>query len=206
MSTLSTILPPTPEQLRQVKEAISIAERPIKELLFAYFALFENSGGPRYKKYRDVAENIRNFSELPAAFIDSETLYYLPEASAQTAPVEEVMVSETSEHRIWEKWELRVVVVPHDVQWDESRAIANLPPLEAVRIRTAIGQILQMTQVSWNVITKRYPVTSELQLLPQVDNLTLSLHDPSTVSKSDHLKVRLGLNIKVKDKIERPST
>lgn len=206
MSTLSTILPPTPEQLRQVKEAIAIAERPIKELLFAYFALFENSGGPRYKKYRDVAENIRNFSELPATFIDPETLYYLPDASKQTMPTEEVMVSETSEHRIWEKWEISIAIVPYDVQWDESGVIASLPAPEAVRIRNAIGQILQMTQVSWNVITKRYPVTSELQLLPQVDNLTLSLHDPSIVSKSDHLKVRLGLNIKVKDKIERPST
>lgn len=204
MSTLSTILPPTPAQLRQVKESIAIAERPIKELLYAYFTLFEKSGGPRYKMQKDVAENIKSFQELPMAFVDPNTLYYLPSLDEQSAPVEEVLVHESDTTRVWEKWTLRVVVVPHDVIWDESGLIANLPKPEAQRIRITIGRIMQMVQVSWNVVVGRYIETKNLELTIQGDNVTLALRDPSSVSKSDHLKVRLGISITVKDKIETP--
>jgi len=197
---LSTILPPTPEQRRQTQETISVAEKPIKELIFAYFNLFEKSAGPKFTRYREADENIKNFKSLPATFVDKDSLYYLPEV--QSCPTEEVMIEQKENTRIWEKWELQPSLVPDDVVWDVDKKISSLSNEEATRINSVIGKLLHVIQISWQIIVGRYEETKKWKLHMNPDNLTLSLIDSAPISKADHLKIRLGIIINVKDKIE----
>lgn len=206
MSNLSNILPQTPEQKRQMQEAIAVAERPIKELIFAYFKLFEKSAGPKFRQYREIAETINDFRELPSIFTDPQALAYLPGLDTQLCPVEEVCVSSgmggMDGVELWEMWELRPTRVPDNVGWDVDARIASLDKLEAARINARVGELLHVIQVSWNIIVSRYSQTKNWKLHLHPNNLTLSLIDPTHLSKADHLKTRVGITIVVKDKIE----
>jgi len=203
MSNLSNILPQTPDQKRHTQDTIAVAEKPIKELIFAYFKLFEKSAGPKFKRYREIAETINDFRELPAAFADPHALAYAP--NTQPCPAEEVLVSpasSTNTLELWEMWELRPSLVPHDMAWDADKKISSLTKLEAMRINAVIGKLLHVVQLSWQIIVNRHSETKNWKLHLHSDNLTLSLIDPSPLTKTDHLKTRLGIVIIVKDKIE----
>jgi hypothetical protein len=197
---LTNILPPTPEQIRNTQATISVAEKPIKEFIFAYLQLFSKSTGPKFKRYREMAETMAEFAELPAAFADTEALYYIP--IHQPCPQEEVLVRSTETTRSWEMWELRPAIVDASTVWDANGAIAALTPEEASLINAVIGKLLHIMQLSWTVITSRYAETKDWKLRVHADNLTLALVDSGPASKSDHLNKRLAINIIVKDKIE----
>jgi hypothetical protein len=198
---LSSILPPTPGQKRQIQETISVCERPMKELILAYFALFENSSGPKFKRYRDIAETIQSFRDLPRHFADRSALYYIPDAPSG-CPVEEVMIENGPVSRKWEKWVLTPCIVPADSIWDADKRISSLEIPEANRVNTAIGQLLQQMTYSWNIVAGKYDETRNFGLEAHMNNITLSLVDPTSISKADQLKIRLSVSISVQDKIE----
>jgi hypothetical protein len=203
---LSNILPPTSAQLRETEKTISIAEKAIKELMHAYFKLFLKSSGPRYKKYRHTAENVRDFEDLPGNFADKQSIYYMPNEYGSVE--EEIMVSETKNEetgdivRKWEMWELHPVTVPADSVWDADGRIAALSDSERMRINMAVGELMRLIQVSWVVIANRCNETQGMFLDVCPENITLKLIDTSRASKSDLLDLRIGVDITIKDKIE----
>lgn len=173
----------------------------MKELILAYFALFENSSGPKFKRYHDIAETINSFRDLPRHFADRNALYYIPDTPTGY-PVEEVLIENGPVSRKWEKWAIIPCVVPADSIWDADGRISSLEIPEANHVNASVGQLLQQMIYSWNIVAGKYDETKNFRLEAHMGNITLSLVDPTSISKADQLKIRLGVSIVVQDKIE----
>lgn len=197
---LSASLPPTLQQQRDFDATIHKIERPIKQLMFAYFELFKNSGGPKYRTYRNTASNIESFQDLPADFVDKKSLYYLPE-SFEPREVE-VLVFEDDHVQRWELWDISLSLVPSDAEWDPTGRIENLPDEEKMNVRRIISEMIQMGQYCWMIIAKRFKETQNFVLKVDPQNITLALQDPLFPEKCAQLEYRLGIDITIKDKIE----
>jgi hypothetical protein len=193
---LSNILPPTPEQIREIEKTIGVAEKPIKELLFAYFKLFAKSGGPKFKQYREIATMINDFEKLPRDFADKTSFYYVPSACGSID--DEIRVSPTS----LERWDFSPVIMKSDSIWDEQGAISKLEEAERARANASVGRMITTVQYTWVIIMGRCPEARGLELEVCPENITLKLVDKSKASKSREFDLRIGIKITIKDKIE----
>lgn len=143
--------------MNNIEDLTCVSEKAIKKLISSYFSKYINSD---YKSYHEIGVMFKD-TELLSSFLLDGSLYKIPKSNG---------------FLLEEDYLIDLVLSKTNVEWNES-LFHKMSKDEITIIKNCISKLMSLSQIIFAKLKQKYSELENLNLKPNVNNVTLEISD-----------------------------